>query len=375
MEVNMTELEALVGLNLVMDIGSIRLKKLLEFFGTPQNILTASREKLIAVGGIGEIIASRIVSLDKKDIDREFDLSCKDNLKILSVTSPDYPSNLKFIHDPPIVLYVKGEILPRDNLAIAIVGSRRPSLYGLSCAEKFSTDLTSYGFSVISGMARGIDTAAHLGALKAKGRTIAVIGSGLRNIYPQENQELAGQIALNGAVISEFPIDAAPLKQNFPRRNRLISGLSLGVLVVEACRNSGALITADFALEQAREVFAIPGKVDCVSSYGPNSLIQQGAKLVSGIEDILEELPFCLAGNNQKPLEQGKDYQQPQQGLSCTEELLYNIISTRAFSIDEFIQKTNKTPSEIFQALLSLQLKKKIRQIPGMLFERTKNGG
>ena len=371
----MTELEALVGLNLVMDIGSIRLKKLLEFFGAPQNILTASREKLTAVGGIGEAIASRIVSLDKKDIDREFDLSCKDDLKILTVTSPEYPSNLKFIIDPPIVLYVKGEILPRDNLAIAMVGSRRPSLYGLSCAEKFSADLASYDFSVISGMARGIDTAAHKGALKAKGRTIAVIGSGLRNIYPQENQDLAKQIALNGAVISEFPIDAAPLKQNFPRRNRLISGLSLGVLVVEACRNSGALITADFALEQAREVFAIPGKVDSVSSFGTNFLIQQGAKLVSGIEDILEEFPFSLAGNNQKPLAQDNNFQQPQQGLSCTEELLYNIISTRAFSIDEFVQKTNKTPSEIFPALLSLQLKKKIRQIPGMLFERTKNGG
>jgi DNA processing protein len=374
MEVAMTEIEALVGLNLVMDIGSIRLKRLLEAFGSPQNILSASRDKLMGVAGIGEVIASRIVSLDKKDLNREFFLAQKSNLKILIWDDRDYPGNLKFIYDPPIVLYVKGKLLPQDNLGLAVVGSRRASLYGLSCAEKFAGDLSANGFTVISGMARGIDTAAHQGAIKFKGRTIAVIGSGILNIYPRENLELAEQIAGCGAVISEFPLEAQPLKQNFPRRNRLISGLSLGVLVVEACRNSGALISADFALEQGREVFAIPGKVDSLSSFGTNCLIQQGAKLVSGIEDILEEFPFFATPNSPELSENSKKSLPGQQGLSCTEELLYNIISTQATSVDEVVQKTGLAVSEISLNLLSLQLKKKIRVLAGKLFERVKNG-
>jgi DNA processing protein len=370
----MTEIEALVGLNLVMDIGSIRLKRLLEFFGTPQNILSASRDKLIKVAGIGEIIASRIVSLDKKDIDREFFMAKKNNLKILSGDSFDYPHNLRFIYDPPIVLYLKGQLLPQDSLGLAIVGSRQASFYGLSCAEKFSAELAANGFTVISGLARGIDTAAHLGAIKSKSRTIAVIGSGILNIYPRENLVLAEQIASRGAIISEFPLETKPLKQNFPRRNRLISGLSLGVLVVEAARNSGALISADFAMEQGREVFAIPGKVDSQGSFGTNSLIQQGAKLVSGIEDILEEFPFLTARNGPKPGQESEKSLSSPQGLSCTEELLYNIISTQASSVDEVVQKTGLGISEISLNLLSLQLKKKIRVLAGKLFERAKNG-
>jgi DNA processing protein len=370
----MTEIEALVGLNLVLDIGSIRLKRLLEVFGTPQNILSASRDKLTGVAGIGETIASRIASLDKKDIARELSLANKNNFKILTQNSLDYPHNLKFIHDPPIVLYLKGQLLPRDSLGLAIVGSRRASFYGLSCAEKFSKELAAYGFTVISGLARGIDTAAHQGAIKSKARTIAVIGSGILNIYPQENRALAEQIASCGAIISEFPLESKPLKQNFPRRNRLISGLSLGVLVVEAARNSGALISADFALEQGREVFAVPGKVDSPGSFGTNCLIQQGAKLVSGIEDILEEFPFFAAQNGRESLGKGKEAISSQQGLSCTEELLYNIISTQATSVDEVVQKTGLAIGEISLNLLSLQLKKKIRVLAGRLFERAKNG-
>jgi DNA processing protein len=371
----MTELEALIGLNLVMDIGSIRLKRLLECFGTPQNILAASRDKLTSVGGIGEIIASKIVSLDKKDIDRELSLAGKLKLNILTASSAAYPQNLKFINDPPIVIYIKGLMLPRDNLAIAMVGSRRASFYGLTCAGKFAEELAASGFTVISGMARGIDTAAHKGALKAGGRTIAVIGSGLQNIYPRENRELSEQIASNGAMISEFPLNAEPLKQNFPRRNRVISGMSLGVLVVEACQNSGALITADFALEQSRDVFAIPGKIDAPGSLGTNELIDQGAKLVSRVEDILEEMPFYPLADKPSPDLFEKEPQEPRQGLSCTEELLYNIIATQASSIEEIVQKTKKAPGEIFKALLGLELKKKIKQTPGRLFERIKNGG
>ncbi len=371
----MTDIEALVGLNLVMDIGSIRLNKLLKFFGNAQNILGASREKLTEVGGIGEIIASRIVSLDEKDIDREFVLAKKHNFKILTTDSLEYPQNLKFIYDPPIILYIKGKLLPEDNLGMAIVGSRRASFYGLTSAEKFAADLAASGFTTVSGMARGIDTSAHQGALKSGGRTIAVIGSGLGNIYPQENKGLVEKIAAQGAVISEFSVNCEPLKQNFPRRNRVISGLSLGVLVVEACRNSGALITAGFALEQGREVFALPGKIDSVSSFGTNELIKQGAKLVSCIEDILEELPFWGVQDFPQESAGGKKSSLIPQGLSCTEERLYNIITSAPVSIDEFVQKTGLAVSEISLSLLKLQLKKKIRALAGRIFERTKNGG
>ncbi len=211
------------------------------------------------------------------------------NLNVLTRQDDEYPQNLKNILYPPIVLYVKGRLKPQDCNSIAIVGSRLASFYGLSCAEKLAGELANYGLTVVSGMARGIDTASHRGALKQNGRTIAVIGSGFNRIYPPENKGLCEEIAGSGAVISEFPIDTPPEKENFPRRNRIISGLSLGVVVVEAARNSGALITADFALEQGREVFALPGKVDSSTSFGTNELIKQGAKLVSCVDDIIEE--------------------------------------------------------------------------------------
>lgn len=285
----MTHLEALIGLNLILDIGTFRLKKLLEFFGQPQNIFGVPQERLTRVCGIGPKIAQKIRSIKKEDIDKEISLAKNLGLKIVTLDDPDYPENLKNIADPPIILYLKGELEKEDNFSLAIVGSRRASFYGLSLAEKFAFQLSENGFTIISGLARGIDSRAHQGALKYKGRTLAVIGSGLNNLYPSENQALAEKIAQNGAVISEFPLQTPPFKQNFPRRNRLISGLSLGVLVVEAARNSGALITADFALEQGREVFALPGKIDSDTSFGTNALIKDGAKLVSAVEDILEE--------------------------------------------------------------------------------------
>jgi DNA processing protein len=249
----MTDFEALVSLNMVSDIGSIRLKKLLEYFGRPENILKASAERLTAVSGIGEKIARNIVSFKNKDLDRELKSAEKLGLRILTPDDAAYPENLRNITDPPIVLYVKGELKEQDKLSLAIVGSRRASFYGLSSAEKFAAALSACGFTVVSGMARGVDSYAHKGALKAGGRTIAVMGSGFRHIYPPENKKLAEEIAQKGAVVSEFPVDMKPLRENFPRRNRVISGLTLGTLVAEAAINSGALITADFALEQGRE--------------------------------------------------------------------------------------------------------------------------
>jgi DNA processing protein len=249
----MNDYEALIGLNLIPEMGSIRLARLLAVFGSPREIIHARGERLCGIPGIGESIAAKIKRLTEQDIGREISAAEKSGLTVLTRESPDYPQNLKNIFDPPIVIYVKGCLRRDDNYAVSIVGSRQASLYGLEAAERFSRDLVDLGFTVVSGMARGIDTRSHKAAIKAGGRTIAVMGSGFDHIYPAENKELSEEIAKNGAVISEFPVDSCPVRQNFPRRNRIISGLALGVLVVEAARNSGALITADFALEQGRD--------------------------------------------------------------------------------------------------------------------------
>jgi DNA processing protein len=362
----MTKLEALVSLNLVTDIGGIRLHKLLEFFEKPENIFKAPLEKLMAVSGIGEKIAHQVRSLKKEDLDKELALVKKYGLKIFTQEDKEYPENLKNIPDPPIVLYVKGELREEDKFSIAIVGSRRASFYGLENAQRFARDLSQNGFTIVSGMARGIDTYAHRGALKQGGRTIAIMGSGFNHIYPNENKGLADQIAQNGAVVSEFPIETEPLKQNFPRRNRVISGLSLGVLVAEAARNSGALITADFALEQGREVFALPGKVDAQNSFGTNGLIKQGAKLVSCVDDIIEEFNFEISP-------QVKMQHLKTKGachLSDEESLVYNSVSEQPVYLDEILEKTNLDSSRTLGLILRLQLKKLVKQLPGKQFAR-----
>jgi DNA processing protein len=363
----MTGLEALVSLNMVGEIGSIRLKKLLDYFDKPENILNAPKEKLMAVSGIGEKIADEIYSLKSQDLDKEFTLAKKYGLKIMTYEDKDYPENLKNIPDPPIVLYIKGQLKEQDKFSIAIVGSRRASFYGLSCAERFALDLSNKGFTIISGMASGVDTSAHKGALKQNGRTIAVMGSGFEHIYPTENEELVEEISRNGAVISEFPIDTRPLRQNFPQRNRVISGLSLGVLVVEAARNSGALITADFALEQGREVFALPGKVDSCTSFGTNELIKQGAKLVSCIDDILEEFNLTVSEPTQSTLRLDKH---SPGNLGNEESHLYDLLSEQPITLDEIAEKTNMNISRLSTLLLKLQMKELIKQLPGKQFIR-----
>ncbi len=357
----MNRLKALIGLNMFCDIGSTRLKKLLEFFGNPENILKAPFDKLAAIHCIGEKSAGKIAALKEEDIDRELELAKEYNLKIITMDDTEYPENLKQIFDPPIVLYVKGTLKSEDRFSIAIVGSRRASFYGLSCAEKFAADLAERDCTIVSGLARGIDTYAHQGALKRDGRTIAVIGSGFRHLYPAENQELAEEISRSGAVISEFPIDAKPLPQNFPRRNRIISGLSLGVLVVEAARNSGALITADCALEQGRDVFALPGKIDSQNSFGTNELIKQGAKLVSCADDILEEFGMEI---KETSADTGVS-------LSGNESLLYNLISDKPVLLDEIVEKAGIGIPELSGILLRLEMHKLIRQLPGKQFMRT----
>ena len=248
----MNNFEAIVSLNLIPQIGSVRLECLLNSFQKPSEIFKASRKDLVAA--VGEHLGESVISFDIRRLENDLALAKKLGLKIITLFDQDYPQALQEIPGRPIVLYVLGDINAQDNLAIGIVGSRRASLYGLSSAERFAGELSVRGITIVSGMARGVDTYAHRGALRAKGRTIAVMGSGFNHIYPAENVDLAKEISASGAVISEFPVDTKPLAQNFPRRNRLISGLSLGVLITEAAKNSGALITADFALEQGREV-------------------------------------------------------------------------------------------------------------------------
>ncbi|MCU0651544.1 MAG: DNA-processing protein DprA [Candidatus Omnitrophica bacterium] len=363
----MTKLEALISLNMVGEIGSIRLGRLLDYFGKFENVFRASAEKLITIAGISENVANRIHTFKPEDLTRELESAQKLGLKIIILGDADYPEILKNIPSPPIVLYVKGKLEKEDNLAIGIVGSRRASYYGLSSAEKFAAELAGCGLTIVSGMARGIDTAAHRGALKMKGRTLAVIGSGFKHIYPEENIALAEEITANGAVISEFSINTQPFKENFPRRNRLISGLSLGTLVVEAARNSGALITADFALEQGKEVFCLPGRIDSPGSFGTNELIKQGAKLVSTKDDILEELQVPLRIG----IKETKIKNRLQNHSAGSESALYDLIPTKPVFLDELLEKTGLQIPQAYEILLRLKMQKLIKQLPGKQFMRS----
>ena len=281
----------LILLNMVEGIGSIRLKALLEEFKTPESIIKARFSDLIKVKGISKNIAENITSCESTyNIDKELELIKAQGVEVLTIFDKNYPKILKEIYDPPIVLYVKGTLSDKDALSLGVVGSRKCSQYGIKATKELVASLKDYEITIVSGLARGIDSVAHKAALENKLRTIAVLGSGLGCIYPLENAKLANDITLSGAVISEFPFETKPLKQNFPRRKRIISGLSKGVVVIEAAQRSGALITVDFALEQGRDVFAMPGPVDSESSYGTNRLIKQGAKLIDSAEDILSEL-------------------------------------------------------------------------------------
>ena len=288
----------------------------------------------------------------------------KYKIETLTISEKGYPKILKQIYSPPKVLYVKGKILQKDEFAVAIVGSRFASTYGLITAERLGYELASRGVVVISGLAKGIDSAAHRGALKAYGRTIAVLGNGLKTVYPPENKKLADEIIeRNGAVISEFPMETPPIGMNFPRRNRIISGLSLAVIVVEAAKNSGALITADFALEQNREVFAVPGKIDSPTSFGTNELIKQGAKLVQTADDVIEELGLKLSDSKTKS---DKNILKP--NLSSEEAVIYKNLTTEPRYLDEIAQDTSLSVSKAMELLLKLQLKKLVKELPGKNF-------
>ena len=363
----MGQIENLILLNTVEEFGFKKLEGLLKAFRNTSGILKAGRSELLAGGGIDKKLAEKITHLDDKRLLKEMRLMHKRGARAVSIFDKEYPENLKNIYSPPVLLYVRGEIKPEDFNAVAIVGSRRPSHYGISTCERLASQLASMGITVISGLARGIDTTAHRGAVKT-GRTIAVLGSGLDYIYPAENKKLAGEISEKGAVISEFPMDTPPNRRNFPRRNRMISGLSLGVLVVEASEKSGSLITANFALEENRELFAIPGQVNSETSVGSNSLIKQGAKLVEKPEDVITEIENNLRFAALQKHGQDRSTTPADKALSDEEKNVKRFLSHEPVYIDELAKKSNMSVSKISALLLALELKNVIKELPGKNF-------
>jgi len=359
-------------------VGPVTFGKLIKHFGSVDGALGASVSEPSKIDGIGFKTAERIAaSRDKFDVTGELKLAEKLGVWLINLNDERYPVVLKRIYDPPPVLYVKGTLTRQDNLCISIVGTRRCSLYGQEQASRLAHFLSSAGFTICSGMARGIDTTAHQGALSAGGRTIAVQGCGLANIFPPENKKLFELIAQSGACISELPLQYEPLSENFPPRNRIIAGLSLGTIVVEAPLNSGAMITARAAMEYNREVMAVPGKIDSPLSKGTHKLIKEGAKLIESVEDVMEALGYIgeqltehvseaaqkAAEKKEKPLFEIRELK-----LSGDEKMIYDYLHKEPSHIEQIIMDTQLTPGSVNAGLISLRLKGLIKQLPGSLF-------
>jgi DNA processing protein len=367
--------EALVALNMVDHVGPVRLRQLIEFFGKPEAILSASSDQLLRVRGIGEDTASAIANWQSgidlaSELKRIEDFGCH----IVTKDDPEYPGLLREIYDPPFVLYVKGKLLASDKNSVAMVGSRMTTHYGIEVARKLAYQLAYIGVTVISGGARGIDTAAHQGALAAKGRTLAVLGTGINIVFPPENAELYERIAANGAILTQFPFNRPGDKQSFPIRNRIVAGMTLGAVVVEANLSSGALITANFANEYGRQVFAVPGRIDSPRSKGCHDLIKKGAKLCEGAEDILTEFEYLFPQSN-KPATASETGVLPALELQPNEQKVYDALGSGETSIDEVIRRSGLPASAASVALLSLEMKRVIRQLPGKLFVRNAGQG
>lgn len=369
-----------LALKRVEGIGNIAFKSLVEALGSPEAVFHASINTLTSIPGIGKTSAARIKSFkDWQAIDEE--LSWIDKRKISMITFQDdlYPDALLHIYDFPPILYVNGT-LQRDDIRVAVVGSRLASPYGKYSTEKLCRELAFHGVTVVSGMARGIDSAAHRGAIAAKGITIAVLGCGLDIIYPPENEKLYHDIAAHGAVISEFPCGTPPNAPNFPARNRIISGISLGVVVVEATDKSGSLITARIAGEQGREVYAVPGSIDAVGSKGTNKLIKEGAKLVETVYDILEELSPLIKTplrNAETPLGGNRRLESvlPRQDhagpdLDDDEAVIWNSLAAEPVDVNGIIQSTGWTAGHVLNILMRLELRDMVTQLPGKMFQR-----
>jgi DNA processing protein len=349
-------------------VGNLIFKRLIDAFHSADAVMHAPKQDLMQVEGVSNRLATVIKQKGLPDwVKTELERVRHKGIRILTLMDDAYPALLLEIPDPPPYLYVYGRI-PATLRNIAIVGSRNATRYGLSTTKRLSADLVSHGMTIVSGMARGIDTAAHEGALRACGKTIAVLGSGLDRIYPSENEALFHRIAENGAVISEFPLDAEPEAHHFPLRNRVISGLSLGTVIVEATLRSGSLITARLAAEQNREVFAVPGSINSFKSTGTHTLIKQGARLVEQSKDILDELSSLLDHLEPEDGDANRIQSDKQTSLSAAEALVAQTLEHYPIHIDDLIRKLDMAPSELSSILLRLELKNIVQQDPGKLF-------
>lgn len=368
-KLNLDQLTDLYSLLSVEGIGPGKIRTLLSKFRSTEKILSADYNSLLIVDGISTNLAHRIQKINKqrvkvKDtVESELEKLEKLGGRLITVWDEEFPALLKKIFDPPLVLQIKGELKKNDEYSIAMVGTRQPTNYGKIQAERFATDFARQNITTVSGMARGIDSITHSASLKNGGRTIAVIGSGLDVIYPPENKKLFEQISKHGVVISEFRLGTKPDAPNFPKRNRIISGLSLGCIIIETGISGGAMQTASFALDQNREVFALPGNVGVKQSDGTNLLIQKGeAELVRSAEDVLIELELKL-----KPV-LGKNIPKQQVDLNLFEEKILNILESEAKQIDKIAMEAKLSTSDCLVHLLSLEFKGMIKQLPGKMF-------
>jgi len=338
-----------VAVNMVEGVGPAKLRKLLEEYHS-----------------IEEVCQRLSAPLDLAEV--EIEKAQKLGIKMLSRVDQEYPELLTNIHDPPSIIYVNGEISPKDKKAIAIVGTRTATRYGKETAERLARELSSLGITILSGLAIGIDAAAHQGALEAGGRTLAVLGSGIDQIYPRQNVKLAEKIVNQGALISEFSLGQKPDTWTFPQRNRIISGLSLGVIIVEGHYDSGAMITAKLALEQGREVFAVPGNIELEQSKGPHWLIKQGAKLIESVDDVLDELQHVLEVKRPKVASGIKREPRDYSDLPEEEQKIMAVLSSEPKHVDEISSETGFPVSQVLGQLMMLEIKNFVRQLPGKMF-------
>lgn len=376
---NHNDLKYWVALKSIEGVGNIGFKNLVEAFGNPRNVFNTSCQALAVVPGIGRKTATHIKDFNEwHKTEAELESVKKYDAQIITYQHPSYPKSLLNIYDFPALFYIRG-FLKEDDINIAVVGSRLASTYGKFSTERLCRELALKGITVVSGLARGIDSAAHRGALAGGGRTIAVLGCGLDIVYPSENENLCEEIVSRGAVITEFPFGTPPNSQNFPSRNRIISGLSLGVVVVEANEKSGSLITARLALEQGREVFAVPGTIDSAGSRGTHKLIKQGAKLIENVYDILDEILPQLDKSKEHSLHTsicGQDSREEKKtretkvfaGLTDSEKSILKVISSEAVEVDGIITAAGLKASDVLNILLTMELKGIIKQLPGKKF-------
>lgn len=354
-----------LALKMIPNLGNITYKRLIERFGHPGKVFEADLHDLMTVEGISKHIAYKINNKAwEGDPEKELELIEENDARLLTLADKSYPRDLMEIYDPPPLLYIKGNELPPDKIMIAAIGSRRPTHYGLKIAEQICKNLSKNNMAVVSGMAIGIDSACHWGSLAGGGPTIAVLGSGIDVVYPQSNKKLFNLITENGSVITEFPIGTVPEPKNFPIRNRIISGLSKGVLVIEASKKSGTMITASLAIEQGREVFAVPGSIESFKSAGTHYLIKQGAKLIENAEDILEDLGYIFqdarttAGNNKRKLP----------FMTDNEKRICDYLGNYPVHIDEIARSIEIEAGQVSGLLMELELKGVIKQLPGKMF-------